>query len=116
MTIRNLDKIYSDAFGLWISGLFSAIEGNNTGMTFDDHREAFFAILKLWLDQGKIRFCTPSDPLGEVWDAPSAQIVDYLKARWPRSATHAHDSDLNLYFYDIPALFWVGADGQPYRS
>jgi len=116
MTIPNLDKIYSDAFGLWISSLFSAIEGNNEGMTFDDQREAFFAVLSLWLDQRMIRFCSPSDPLGEVWDAPVTDIVDYLKARWPPNATDAHDPDLNLYFYEIPALLWVGADGRLHGS
>lgn len=116
MAIRNLDKIYSDAYGLWISSLFSAIRGNNEGMSFDDQREAFFAILGLWLDQRKIRFCSPSDPLGGVWEVPGAHIVDYLKARWPRHATDAHDPDLNLYFYDIPALLWVSADGRLHGS
>lgn len=116
MLIKNLDKIYSDSFGLWVSGLFSAIEGNNKGLPFPDQRAAFFEILELWLDEGKIRFCTPSDPLGEVWTAPTSEIVEYLKSCWPAQANHEANAALNLYFYEIPAILWVGADGKLYGS
>jgi hypothetical protein len=110
--ISNFEKIYSDSFGLWVSGLFSAIEGNNRGLSFDNQREAFFEIIKLWLDQGGIKFCKPTDPLSEVWHVRSDQIVEYLKSHWPQHATNEDDDDLNMYFYEIPAIFWVGSDGK----
>jgi hypothetical protein len=116
MKILNLEKIYGDAFGLWVSGLFSAIEGNNKGLSFESQKEAFFEIIKLWLDQGKIKFCKPTDPLNEVWDAPSDQIVEYLQSHWPQHAMDEDDADLNMYFYEIPAMLWVGADGKLHGS
>jgi hypothetical protein len=116
MNITNIDKIYSDSFGLWISGLFSAIEGNNPGLTFADQKDAFFGILKRWLDEGKVKFCKPSDPLGAVWQGSTDEILMFLQERWPQHAKDEHDIDLNNYFYDLPALLWVGPDGKLFGS
>jgi len=114
--IANLDKIYRETFGLWMSSLFSAIEGNNENMRFEEQKEAFFDILRLWLDEGKIKFCKPSDPLGEVWDVPGAVIVEYLRFHWPHRAADPDDAELNIYFYEMPALLWVGSDGRLHGS
>lgn len=108
MEISNIDKIYKDSFGLWISGLFSAIEGNNPGLAFVDQKDVFFELLKRWLDEGKVKFCKPGDPLGEVWHASSDEIFRFLRAGWPQHAKDEHDIDLNNYFYDLPAILWVG--------
>ena len=64
--LPNLEEIYKVSFGLWINGLFSAISGHNRGVSFQQHKQYFFNILRLWLDEKKIVFCTPSDPLGIV--------------------------------------------------
>lgn len=116
MKVSNLEKIYSEAFGLWVSALFSAIEGNNKGLSFAAQKEVFFEIVKLWLDQGRIKFCKPSDPLSEVWNAPSDQIVEYLKSRWPEDAMDEDNANLNMYFYEMPAILWVDADGNLHGS
>lgn len=116
MTVPDLEKIHSDSFGLWVSGLFSAIEGNNRGMSFTDQKQAFFEILTLWLDEGKIKFCRPDEPLGQVWDASSREIVDYLRALWPPEAQDENDVNLNIYFYEIPAVKWVDVDGDLHGS
>lgn len=116
MIVSNLNKIYTDSFGLWVSGLFSAIAGNNNGISFCDQKEAFFEILTAWLNEGKIKFCKPTDPLGEVWVAQADEIVEYLRSLWPPAAKDENDSALNIYFYEIPAIKWVGADGKLYGS
>jgi len=116
MTISNIDKIHNDSFGLWISGLFSAIGGNSPGLAFTDQKDAFFEILRRWLADGKVKFCKPSDPLGEVWNASDEEILDFLQAGWPQHVKDEHDIDLNNYFYDLPALLWVGPDGKIFGS
>jgi len=112
----NLEKIHRDAFGLWMSSLFSSIEGNKKDLSFEEQKEIFFDILLLWLDQGRIKFCKPSDPLGQVWDVPGMIIVEYLRSHWPHGAADPHDADLNMYFYEMPAILWVRADGRLHGS
>ena len=114
--IANLEMIYRDTFGLWISSLFSSVEGHNKDLSFEDQKDIFFDILQLWLDQGRIKFCTPSDPLGEVWNVPSTIIIEYLRSHWPPGAADPHDASLNMYFYEMPAILWVGADGKLHGS
>ena len=46
-------------------------------MLFEDQKDIFFDILQLWLDQGRIKFCKPSDPLGEVWHVPGTTIIEF---------------------------------------
>jgi len=116
MNIAHVDEIYADAFGSWISGLFSAIGGRNPGLSFDEHKGAFFDLLRRWLDEDKIRFCAPDDPLDGVWDAPADDIIQFLQDRWPAGATHENDPALNLYFYEMPALLWVDRSGKLYGS
>lgn len=116
MTIEHTDEIFNDSFGLWISSLFSAISGRNPGIGFDEQKQAFFFLLEKWLEEGKIRFCRPDDPLNQVWETDSNQIINYLKERWPTDACDEQDSDLNLYFYEIPAILWVDSTGKLHGS
>lgn len=108
----NEDEIYNDSFGLWISGLFSAISGHSPDISFASQKQVFFILLRKWLDEGKIHFCHPDDPLGKPWAADADEIIHYLQERWPKSAEVEDDSDLNLYFYEIPAILWVGPNGE----
>ncbi len=40
--IEHIDEIVRDAFGLWITGLFSAISAWNSALSFEEHKDAFF--------------------------------------------------------------------------
>lgn len=111
MSVANKEKVYDESFGHWLSGLFSAIGGNNPEMPFMERKSAFFELVRLWLRNGKIVFCDPSDPLNTVWKADADTIVGYLESHWPNDARDDDDPDLNLYFYEMPAILWVGDDG-----
>ncbi|WP_217870730.1 hypothetical protein [Chromobacterium violaceum] len=108
----DVEKVYKDALGLWVSGLFSAISGNNPQLPFCEQKDIFFSLLRTWLAEGRILFCDPCDPLGAPWKADVDEIVDYLQARWPVSVDSEYDPDLNVYFYEIPAILWVGPSGE----
>lgn len=105
----------SECFGLWVNCLWFQYGG----FSFEENREAFFWLLKKLLDEGKVRFCRPDDPLGNsriYWDADSDTIVAYLQSQWPPGVTNENDPALNLYFFEIPAILWVGEDGELYGS
>lgn len=109
------NKIYEDSFGLWVSGLFSAISGNYPEITFDDQKDVFFKLIHKWLNSGMILFCDPEDPLGKAWETDADHIVEYLLGLWPSVAKSENDLDLNYYFHEIPAILWV-KDGKIYGS
>lgn len=118
--LSNIENILSGAFGLWITGLFGSINGWNPDLTFAEHREAFFWLVKKLLDEGKVKFEPPkelwSTVEGNVWEESSDVIIDYLRSRWPEEAKHENDRCLNDYFYNIPPILWVGEDGKLYGS
>lgn len=114
--VMNSEKIYKESFGLWLSGLFSSVCGNNPHMSFEEKKQAFFELLNLWLIEGKIVFCEPSDPLTTVWNTDVDTIVNYLKTHWPAVASDEKDLNLNLFFFEMPAVLWVGDDGQLHGS
>ncbi len=119
MKIQNYDEILRDSFGLWISGFFSAISGWNPNITFVEHKAAFFWMLEKLLAEEKIRFCPPNEfwkPGHDVWDAEVTTIVQYFHSRWPIAAQTEEDRVLIDYFYDMPAILWVGIDGELYDS
>ncbi|UTM59442.1 hypothetical protein L4174_022355 [Photobacterium sp. CCB-ST2H9] len=111
MIIKNENEIFTDSFGLWVSGLFSAISGHIPEVSFDEQKDIFFTLLTNWMNEGKVFFCSPEGPLETFWDAENDEIISYLKRLWPESVTSELDSDLNLYFYEIPAIVWVGPGG-----
>lgn len=119
ISLKNVDATITGAFGLWIKALYSGIKIDNPELTFSERKEAFFWLLKRLLDEEKVRMCRPDDPLGNIypyWDADSATIIAYLRSQWPSNATSEHDPALILYFYEIPAILWVGKDGKLYGS
>ena len=109
--VIDFEKIYHDSFGQWTNGIFFAISGNYPEIDFLRQKETYFSILTKWLNESRIVFCTPENPLSEVWKAETAEIISYLKERWPMQAKHKDDSDLNYYFFEIPAMLWVKDDG-----
>ncbi|CAM3418292.1 DUF596 domain-containing protein [Bordetella sputigena] len=114
MNINHLDDILQSSFGLWLSSLFSAIKGWNPGINLEEQREIFFSLVKRLLDEGKVKFCPPNEFWREgyeVWDTESDTIVQYLKSHWPVNVTSENDIALTNYFYDMPAILWVAADG-----
>jgi hypothetical protein len=121
MQIKGIDEIIENSFAHWSSGLFYAIKGPNPDLTFEEHKEAFFWLLKKLLDEGKVRLCYPADwwkpGLPEDWDGPSDEIIEYVRERFPKDATHEDDSVVNDYFYDsFPPISWLGEDGKWYGS
>jgi hypothetical protein len=119
MKLDHANEIVKHAFGMWIIALYGNIKGYNPGLTFSEHNEAFFALLKELLDKNKIRFCAEDDPLGKAgrfWVADSATIIKELRNQWPESARAENDIDVTLYFYKIPAVVWVAEDGSLHGS
>ncbi|RWA54164.1 hypothetical protein AU476_11245 [Cupriavidus sp. UYMSc13B] len=63
MKLSGIDELERNAFGLRITALFDGILANNPSLTFAEHREAFFFLLKRFLTEGRIKFCPPA----ELW-------------------------------------------------
>lgn len=103
----DVDKIYDESYGLWISGLFSCISGSYPEISFENHKEIFFGILTLWLKTGRVYMRSPESPLSGVWVESPENIVCSLKEKWPASARHEDDINLNYYFFEIPSIVWV---------
>ncbi|WP_140921498.1 hypothetical protein [Limnobaculum xujianqingii] len=107
--ISNLEEIIEDSKELWLSGLFGSIIGWNPGYDIPVYKDMFFNIIRILLDQEVVRFCRPDDPLGRkepYWKADSDTIVNYLQENWPDNVTDENDEELNMYFYEMPAILW----------
>jgi hypothetical protein len=126
--IEHIDEIIRDSFGLWITGLFSAISGRNPSLTFEEHKEAFFWLLERLLCSGKLKFIAPGadcyvspdnpHPRFTIndkeahWHESAEAIVAQLRSQWPEQAHDENDLDLLTYFYSIPGIVWVGEGGE----
>lgn len=125
--IEHIDEIIRDSFGLWITGLFSAISTWNPALSFEEHKVAFFWLIEQLLRTGRIKFTAPGadcyvspgnphprftihDDEAQWHESPEA-IVAQLRAQWPQDARDENDLDLLTYFYSIPGVIWVGDDG-----
>jgi hypothetical protein len=121
MKIEHVEEICSGAFALWSNALYHGVKGWNPDLTFEEHKEAFFWLLKKLLDEGKVRLCYPNDwwrpGLPEDWDGSSDEIIQYVRERFPKEAKHENDRSVTDYFYDIfPPISWLGEDGKWYGS
>ncbi|MHA6911455.1 hypothetical protein ACQUJS_24100 [Ralstonia pseudosolanacearum] len=119
MKLLGIDELVQNVFGLWITALFDGILVSNPTLTFDEHREAFSLLLKDFLEDGRIKFCPPTELWRDgydVWDADVATILQYLRSRWPEAAKSENDLILTDYFYEIPAILWVAPDGTLHGS
>lgn len=126
--IEHIDEIVRDSFGLWITGLFSAISSWNPTLSFEEHKEAFFWLIDRLLRAGKVKFVapgadcytSPENPQPRLtiedneaqWHEVPEVIVARLRAEWPEHARDENDLDLTTYFYSIPGIIWVGEDGR----
>ncbi|WP_454725813.1 MULTISPECIES: hypothetical protein [Cupriavidus] len=125
--IEHIEDIFRDAFGLWISGLFSAISAWNPTLSFEEHKSAFFWLIEQCLRTGRIKFIAPGadcyvsptnphprltiqDAEAQWHESPEA-IVAQLRAQWPEHARDENDVDLATYFYSMPGVIWVKSDG-----
>lgn len=125
--IEHIDEIVRDAFGLWITGLFSAISAWNPALSFEDHKDAFFWLVEKLLRAGKVKFIAPGvdcytspgnphprftvEDAEAQWHETPGKIVAHLRVMWPEHAHNENDLDLVAYFYSIPGIIWVGEDG-----
>jgi hypothetical protein len=110
--LNDKEEMLGNAFGMWISALFSDIAGYNPNLSFLEQKQQFFILVKELLDGGRIKFCTPNEIWSkdnDVWDAESEEIIKYLEAKWPVLAQS--ERDLSEYFYEIPAVLWVDEQG-----
>lgn len=117
--INHKTAIIDGSFGMWISALFSALVKNNPGWSVEEYREAFFCLIEELLSDGKLRFQDPKKGAGRndiFWEVSPKEIVASLEASWPANVVDVNDADLNVYFYTIPAVLWVGTDGKIYSS
>ncbi|WP_159502547.1 hypothetical protein [Microbacterium sp. 18062] len=115
--LKNKDEIVSEAFGLWVSALFSNIAGFNPGMSFFEQKEEFFLLIGDLLEKGRVRFLVPNEfPSQGVdfWESSPKKIVEYLRSKFPRNAVS--ESDLSDYFYEIPPILWVDEEGRLHGS
>jgi hypothetical protein len=125
--IEHIDQIVKDAFGLWITGLFSAISSWNPTLTFEEHKDAFFWLLERLLRRGEVKFIAPGadcyvslkNPHPRLtiqdeeahWQETPEAIIAQLRDWWPESARREDDLELTTYFYRIPGIIWVAKDG-----
>ncbi|WP_323120833.1 hypothetical protein [Burkholderia alba] len=126
-SVEHVDEIVRDSFGLWVSGLFSAIGSWNPMFSFEEHKDAFFWMIDRLLRDGKIKFIAPGvdcyaspenpNPRYTIYDKDAhwsdvpEVIVESLRSQWPEGARDENDVDLMTYFYSIPGIVWVGDDG-----
>ena len=132
MRMEHETEIVRDAFGLWISGLFSAVCGWNQGASFLEKKKFFFELIERLLQEGKVMFIapgadcyvSPANPTPKLtvrdpearWSAPVSEIVNYVRSRWPADVSNEMDVELTYYFYELPGLIWFTDDGQPVVS
>lgn len=119
LKIDHVEKIIADSFGLWISGLFSAISGWNPDISFQNHQGVFFELLEKLLYDGKVKFCPPNELWKEgydIWDADVPTIISYLQSHWPEGVESENGIALTDYFYAMPAILWVDSDGTMHGS
>lgn len=113
---KEYPSVLEDCFAHWSICLWFKYDG----LSFEENKTAFFLLLERLLQEGKVEFCPPDDPLcdkGKHWEASVDDVITYLKNGWPTTAIVEDDSDLNLYFYDyVPAISWLGKDGKWYGS
>lgn len=110
--LKSKDEIVSNAFGLWLSALFSNIGGYNPELNFTQQRDEFFELISELLEKNTIKFAAPNEiwsKQNDVWQATPQIIVDYLREKWPPHAES--ESQLTDYFFDVPAVLWVEEDG-----
>lgn len=115
--LNHKEEIISDAFGLWISALFSDICGYNPELSFSEQKKYFFSLLKELLDSGKIKFSTPNEfwvDGNNIWEVENSVVINYLMEKWPKQAQS--EMELIDYFYEIPAVIWVAEDGTLHAS
>lgn len=111
--LRCKEEIAFNAFGLWLTALFSNVGGYNPELTFDRQREEFFLLVYELLEAGKIKFVSPKEIWSadkDIWEVPSKEIIDYLRSKWPDGAES--EAELVEYFFEIPPVLWVGEDGK----
>lgn len=53
--VKHLENIIEVSFGLWTTGLFSAVRGWNPNLSFDEQKESFFWICEKLLLDGKAK-------------------------------------------------------------
>jgi hypothetical protein len=121
-------EIIQDAFGLWISGLFSAVCGRNPHFTLSEKKVLFLELLEMLLRRGTVMFIAPGadcyvsptnphpkytieDP-GARWDAPVDEMMTYVRSRWPAKVNDEYDVELTYYLYELPGLIWVDEEGK----
>lgn len=110
--LKDKDEIVSNAFGLWLSALFSNICGYNPELNFNRQRDEFFVLIAELLEKNTIKFAAPNEiwsKKNDVWQAPPDVIVNYLREKWPPHAES--ESQLTEYFFEVPAVLWVQEDG-----
>ncbi|MHA6825325.1 hypothetical protein ACQUJV_03805 [Ralstonia pseudosolanacearum] len=115
MKIAGACEVVENAFGLWVTALFDGILVQNPSFTLGEQRDAFFGLVEKLLHDGKIKFCPPNELWHEgydIWDAGPATIVGYLRDNWPASAKSKDDIALSDFFYAMPAILWVGNNGE----
>ena len=128
MEMGHENDIVHDAFGLWISGLFSAVCGWNPGASFLEKKVFFFTLLEKLLQERKVMFIAPgadcyvsqTNPTPKLtvadtearWSAPIPEIMNYVRERWPETVSEENDVELMYYFCELPGLIWVGEGGR----
>ena len=129
---EKINCIVRDSFGLWLTGLLSAIGGHNPDISFDAQREQFFMLIEYLLHKGTIKFIAPNadcyispdnpNPRFTIYDADAywnispREIVSFLRQNWPSKALSENDTTLLLYLYEMPAVVWFDEKGEPVAS
>lgn len=133
-----IEEIISGAENGWSNALFSSISFRYPNLSFQEHKELFFELLRTLLDEKRVVFSVPLDQevteerlitrkatgsdgwttIEDVaWGANSKSIIAYLCERWPADAKDEQDVRLIDFFYNsVPAISWRQVDGTYYGS
>lgn len=110
------NEIFEISKNAWLSGLFSSIPSFIPNISFEEHKEIFFYLVREFLEKGLIKFDTP--PTKEfsgrngIWQEENSKIFQYLYDGFPKQAIDENDEEVNLYFYMVaPPVLWLQEDG-----
>lgn len=126
---HDVDEIIADNSGRGANLLWDYVCYCEPDLSFEAKKERFFEIVKLLLEDGRMRIAKPDAdvyfnpsqgryPLQTVadtethWIAPSQEILAWLRGKWPPGVKEEADPELTFYFFEIPTLIWKEEGGR----
>ena len=118
-------------FGQWISSIFELVDSQNENFSMNEKRDLFLWLLRGLIDKGVIvvflpeelymngvpsvpvreairNFHDQSTSFIEIWDVTGADVVEYIRRKWPEGIANPDDEELNIFWYGnyCPRIGW----------